>query len=357
LTFTGRSVVVYDLTPGKRYTFTLSSEEELYLAGVTSAEYVASKILYAQDLTITACGSGRLTVQWQPPEDGNVQQWRVRCYNEAGYDKTIITTDLLYTFTDLDHSTACSVEVTAEGMPQGVTTSISANPVTIMDLRCTFTEDMALLVQWLPLSQLPVSQWVLRCRLESGEELVLRTSENHALLLAVPGQVYDFTIETADGNFVFNHSHQYTAENVPLFNSFGLSYTDLNTQLYLLPDGDKWTASDFPEDGSTDHLFLGQRGALVVTSGISPEVSENPVRIQFVFHSASGELLGISEMTMEWNKMWSDGLGILPLPQLLDVESQYILTVYLDGMYALREDFTLLPSPLVEDPQIQEPAI
>jgi hypothetical protein len=74
-----------------------------------------------------------------------------------------------------------------------------------------------------------------------------------------------------------------------------------------------------------------------------------------VLHNASGALLGVSEVTTEWDNMWHDGLCILPLPELVDAEGAYILTVYFDGMYALREDFAVLPAPVTEDPEIQEP--
>lgn len=352
LAFTGRSVVVRNLEPGKKYTFTLFSDDGLYVSGNFVTEFVATNILYAQDLTIVSCGGGRLTATWQPTEDGNVQQWRVRCYNESGYDETILTTDLTHTFTGIDHSTACTVEVTAVGMPQGVSASISANPVNIVDFRCSFTEDMALQVQWLPVSQIPITDWVLRCRLDNGTELLVHSEESRVMLLALPGCVYSFTIETSDGNYVFNASHQYTADEVLPFTGYGISHTDLSEKLYLLPEGDKWTMADFPEGGSTDHLFLGQKGALVVMSGIQPEASDNNVLIRFVLHDGNGKLVGISEVTFVWNKMWKNGYCILPIPELPEVEGHYILTVYFDGMYALREDFSMLPSP-VEEPEIQ----
>ena len=175
------------------------------------------------------------------------------------------------------------------------------------------------------------------------------------MILAIPGQNYHFTIETADGNFVFNNSYAYTAEDVYPFTGYGLNLEDLSQKLYVLPEDGNWTMEDFPEEGSTDHLFLGQKAALVVMSGIQPEASENIIRIQFALHDGNGKLLGVSEVTMVCNEVWLDGYCILPIPELPEAEGQYILTVYFDGMYALREDFTVLPAPVVEDPEIQEP--
>lgn len=355
LTFTGRSVVVRDLVAGKHYTFTLSSDGGLYLAGKTQVDYVATNILYAQGLTITACGGGRVSVQWLPSEDGNVQQWHVRCFNEAGFDQTIVTSDLSHTFTGLDHSTACTVEVTAAGMPAGVSTSISANPVSIVDFRLSFTEDMAVLVQWLPVSQIPVEDWVLRCVLDSGEELVMHVQDHQVLMLALPGETYHFTLQTADGNYIFNGSHTFTVQDVAEFCGYGLTRGDLSAILSLLPEGDQWTMDDFPEDSATDRLVLGLHYALVLRSGILPEFSSNLVRVQFVLHDAGGKLLGISEQTVEWNDLLGSGGSILPVPDLPQTEGDYILTLYLDGMFALRQDFSMVAPPPVEDPEIGEP--
>jgi hypothetical protein len=41
---------------------------------------------------------------------------------------------------------------------------------------------------------------------------------------------------------------------------------------------------------------------------------------------------------------------------LPEAEGAYILTVYFDGMFVLEQDFSVLPSPVAEDPEIQEPA-
>lgn len=355
LAFTGHCVVIRDLVEGKKYTFTLFSDEGLYLAGKCETEFVACNILYAQNLTITACGGGRLTAQWQPTEDGNVQQWRVRCFNEAGYEQTILTTDLSYTFAGLDHSTACTVEVTAVGMPKGVSTSISANPVSIVDFRCSFTEDMALQVQWLPVSQIHITDWILRCDLGGGRELVLQLQEPRALMLALPGQTYKFTLETAEGNFVFNAQHEYTTAEVFPFTGYGLNLVDLSHKLYVLPEGNKWKPEDFPEGSHVEQLLPGQQAALVIMSGIQPEASENPTIIRFILHDGTGKLMGVSEITAQWEDLWQEGFCILPIPILPEAEGEYILTVYFDDMFVLERDFSILPPPVVEDPEIQEP--
>lgn len=357
ISFTGRSVVVDDLVAGALYTFTLASPDGLYLAGQTQVQFLATNILYAQNLSITACGGGSLTAVWDQSEHSNVTEWRVRCFNESGYNVTVTTTDLTYTFTDLDHSTPCTVEVTAVGMNRSVSTSISANPVTVESFHCDFSQDMALQVTWTYAGELCANGWILRCSINSGEELVLPLAHELANLLAIPGATYDFTIETADGSFVFANSYSYTAQEIVYFAGYGLNHVDLSHKLYPLPEKEDYTPKDFPEGGHTTQLMPGQKAAFVIMTGLRPEASENMVDIRFVLHDANGVLLLTDSTSLMWDSMWNKEFCILPIPTLPEAEGDYILTVYFDAMFVLQQELTILPPPVVEDPEMQEPEI
>src|SRR5699024_5642263 len=65
--FTGHTVTLNGLTVGKRYTLTLENDAGLSLSGDYTMEYVASKLIFAQDVTITSTGTGDITVHWNPP--------------------------------------------------------------------------------------------------------------------------------------------------------------------------------------------------------------------------------------------------------------------------------------------------
>lgn len=357
LDFTGHSVVVSDLVAGALYTFTLVSPDGLYMAGQTQAQFQATNILYAKDLTITACGGGNLTAQWAQSEDGIVTEWRVRCFNEAGYNVTVTTTDLSCTFTDLDHTTACTVEVTAVGMNRSVSTSISANPVTVENVSCTFSQDMTILVTWQYSAQNPVDGWVLRYRIHEGDEIAIPLTDASVNLLAIPGGSYSFTIETAQGCFVFNNSYHFVANDVTAFAGYGLNLMDLNQKLYPLPEGEDWTGEDFPADGFSTEFLPGQKAAFVIMSSLRPEASENLVDIRFVLHDSQGKFVQGDSLPMVWEEMWQKEFCILPIPALPEAEGEYLLSLYFDGMFVFTQDVTILP-PVVEDvPEAEEPAI
>jgi hypothetical protein len=357
MNFTGRSVVVSDLVAGALYTFTLVSPDGLYMAGQTQVQFQATNILYAKDLTITACGGGRLTASWAQSADGTVTEWHVRCFNESGYNVTVTTTDLFYTFTGLDHSTSCTVEVTAEGMNQSVSTTISANPVTVESFACGFTQDLALEVTWTYSGQAPAGGWLLRYSINGGEESVLPLEDVISNILAVPGATYMFTIETAEGNFVFNSSHSFTATDIPIFSGYGITAADMTWSMFLWPDKELHDPNDIPAENYKTEFILGLQAGFVIALGTKTENYRNNVSIQFVLHDSQGNVLQQYSATSLWSDLWKDSYCLLPIPALAAIPGDYVLTVYFDGAFVHQQAYSVL-EPIVDDvPQPEDGTI
>lgn len=357
LSFTGRSVVVSGLEAGAKYTFTLTSPDGLYMAGQTQAEFTATNILYAKDLTITACGGGSLTARWLPPEDGEVTQWRVRCYNESGYNVTVTTSDLSYTFTDLDHSTPCTVEVTAVGMNRSVTTSISANPVTVTGFTCDLTEDRALAISWEYAAQLPVEGWVLRYSVDGSEEKVL-LQHSSVTIQAVYNGNYSFTLETADGSTVFGGSYAHTVQDLELFGKYAVTAKDLTVQSFLLLEGDGWRAADIPAENFRIAFEAGETAGLLITALLQePEDIEAQMHIQFVLHDANGIHLQTDSMILDWQEMWDESTCVLLLPYMPEAAGEYVISLYFDGCFVFQQDISVTEPAVNNGSQTGEPAI
>ncbi len=208
LSFSGHSVTVSDLVIGAEYTFTLSSGDDVYLAGQTSVRFVASSIVFAQDLTIPFCGNGKLTAVWNTPEGITVSGWIVRCYNENGYDETRSTTETSCSFEGLDLRTGYTVEVFAAGMNQCVYTTIAANPIQITSAHFDATEPGVLRFTWTFSGSAPDGGWIVTYAIgESSYEM--NCSDPLALLAAVPGESYTLTLKAADGSPVFGGEIRY----------------------------------------------------------------------------------------------------------------------------------------------------
>ncbi len=345
--FTGRSVIIGDLVAGKRYTFTLTSPDELYIAGKTQVEFVASNILYAQDLTITACGDGKLTAQWQQPKDGTVTEWRVRCFNEAGYNVTITTTELSYTFTDLDHSSPCTVEVTAVGMNQSVSTSISAQPVTVTDFRCEANGTGALLVQWDYTGIAPAEGWLLHY-LVGGVEYTVTLEEPTVNLLAIPGE-YQFMIQTVSGNFVFNNAHSYQAEAVASFANYGITVDDLTWMPVILPENGNWKPSDFDLNDYRIVFDPSEQAGIWITSALRPVSSENKVLVDMVICDEGGKVVASIASETVWNDLWKKSNCVLPITQMPQTAGAYTVHIFFDGSLVCSQniDIAQAEQPLV----------
>ena len=120
ITFAGHTVNIPDLSVGKEYTLILEPVNELYLTGQTQLTHLASTILYAQNLQILGFKDNALTITWDAPSDITIPSWIVRCYNDAGYDKTIVTEDTTLIFEQLDTTAGYTVEVKAANMTLGI---------------------------------------------------------------------------------------------------------------------------------------------------------------------------------------------------------------------------------------------
>lgn len=340
--FTGHSTTIYGLSDGALYTFTLESDSQLYMAGTTQVQYLATNILVAKELQITACGGGSLTVQWQQPENGNVSKWRVRCYNEDGYDVTVLTNDCSYTFTDLTHGSPCTVEVIAEGMERSVSTVIAANPITIKSFTHTITDEMGLMVQWQHLGPAPEGGWLLTCRIGDGVPFELRTAEPSALLMLLPETVYSFSIAAADGRYLFGAEQSLTTSELTLFSDFGIDAAQLQASLYVWPDADIWDWTDIPEENYRNSFTYGETAGLLLTANTDVAASENSVNVQFVLVGANGMPIRMDSASLIWNGMWQDGHCCLSVPYLPEVPGTYSLLLYFDGKFVCQQEITIV---------------
>ncbi len=209
ISFSGHSVVITELMIGAEYTFTLRPEADLYIAGQSSVQFTASQIIFAQNLSVPIYGGGSLTVSWNAPEGVSVESWTVRCYNESGYDKTLTVSGTSCTFTELDHSTACTVEVFAAGMNQCEYITVAPDPLYISAYHFDAADGQKLQLRWSFTGAAPAGGWILQFSI-NGTESEMLCSDSVALLPATAGGVYFITLLAADGTTVYGGTTEYT---------------------------------------------------------------------------------------------------------------------------------------------------
>ena len=340
--FTGHTVTIFGLTPGTQYTFRLISDSDAPLAGQTETIFTAQSILRAEDLTVTACGGGSMTVQWSQPNAPQGQVWLLRCYNGTGYDETFTTTDLTYTFTGLDHSTGYTVIVTAEGMPQSVSTSITAEPINVTGYTVSTEDPYKLMIQWTFTGAAPENGWSFIYQLDGGNQITLACPENIATLAVIPGCSYEFMVRPTDDITFFTQSSSYTAGEMPVFQGFGITADDLTIQTVLRPEGDDWSYQDLTADSYRCEFTEGERAGLLMKVGKNFSLSDEPVAVVFAIRDDSANLISAETINTTWEALWSGVYCALDIPVLPQSSGSYTLSFCINGMLIAQLTLTVI---------------
>ncbi len=342
-TFTGRSVTVSDLVIGANYTFTLSSAEELYMIGQTQVSFLARKLLFAQDLAILACGGGSLTASWNAPDGETVESWTVRCYNESGYNETFTTTETSYTFTGLDHSVPCTVEVFAEGMNQSQFVQIQANPVTVNAFHFDGSDQKQLNISWDFLGTAPEGGWIVHVTVD-GTALPQQTvAANSATTIYVPEAKYEIRIVPANGVPCFNTDTTYETPEAETFAGFDLTAADLTVRLCLRPDQETWDYNNVAESAYKTSFKADERAAVTILSVNRRQKVDETVMVTLVLRKSDGTLVQTEVSDIGWLDIWSSSRkGKLDLPALPQELGDYTLSIYFNGQIVTVQNFSIV---------------
>lgn len=341
IVFAGHSVTVYDLSVGNEYSFTLSSNDEANVVGQTQLTYLARTVTRAQNPVITACGNGSLTVQWEMPEDETVTQWTVRCYDGSGYDQTITTNHCSFTFNGLSHETACTIEIIADGMKQGVSVSIEADPLNITAFTQAVVEDGQILVSWQFTGTAPENGWIVNWCHDGGEIQTLETLEPQVFIPYIPNSEYTLSLIPANGAVIFGHTHNFTAPEAELFSGYGITKANLQFMLCAVPGTPGWTWDSIPEDSYKSNFKPGETAGFVVWCDGPMDEADEMLSITFILRDQNGALLDISEIDAAWNSMWNLGFTELDIPVMPQSPGSYRLYIYWNGMLTTAQDFTV----------------
>lgn len=341
-TFSGHKVTMNGLTPGKLYTFRLSADGDMPLAGQTELQYTAQKIITAQDLQVTACGGGSMSIAWTQPDAPSGQIWYLRCYNDAGYDQTVSTTEYLYTFTGLDHSTGYTVTVMADGMPQSVSTSISANPINITAYTATAMTPYAFTLSWEYTGTAPKDGWVLRYSINNSDEFHVSCPSNEIFLTLISDATYEFTVIPADNVTYFTQSYIYTAPTVTPFEGYGITAENIKPSLVLRPDSDQWSIEDLTDDSYKTVFRAEEKAAILLNVATDFSLSEDAMNIVFVIRDNAAQLISAEQYNTSWQALWKESNCLLDLPQMPNQSGEYYLDLYFNDAMVVTLPFTVL---------------
>ena len=326
----GHMATVSGLTVDKEYTFSLVSEEGIYLQGQTQLVYTAQKIAYAQDITMESYSQGTLVLSWTSTEGTNPESWSIHCYHENGGEIDLEVKECSATIEGLDPKYAYTIEITAQGMTQNSRTYLSANPIVID----SFTEDTSdpgqLSITWQYQGQAPEGGWLVLYSInDSTTQEVVRTDTNTAVISpVVPGAVYHFSVQSAQGTKVFGDTWETDLPDPVSFADCGTTASSIDVSMCETPEVLTWTADDVKN--YTTSFTVGQKASLVLRC-----YSYNPVSTRIVttmvFRDTDGNCLYALAQESTWINMWYRGWCYFDIERLPQQAGSYQMELYFNG--------------------------
>ena len=347
VTFTGTSVSITDLTVGKMYTFVLDAGDNLSVSGATKLEYMAPRLIRAQDVHLSSDSSDTINIYWRTPGDTVVDSWQVRCYSENGYDQQLTVTETTAQFTGLDSSSAYTVEITASGMTQPARESISANPIRVNEFQMEDGQS-DLKLTWDYTGTAPADGWLLMYSIDgSTVPNVIKCGDASAVISPkIPGAKYQFTLQSADGTTVLNSAYTYVCPQAQDLNENKLTADKISGKLLPTPEQSAWRMHTLEDDAYTDQFAAGQSISLVLHADAEFYLPGYDLDILYVLRDGYGNVLTdlLGQEHTYWNNFWSAGdshYGELTLPKLPDAPGSYTLSLYFNGSFVGEFPFTI----------------
>ena len=346
-TFDGHSVSISDLSVGKMYTFTLDAGDDLTLGGEKSLQLMATRLILAENLTVSASGDNDIAVRWDTPGDVVVDSWDVRCYSDSGYEERTTVTDSEAVFIGIDPTASYTVEVVASGMTQPARTSITANPIRVKELNVDDTAARKLSVSWQYDGEAPEGGWLLIYTVDGSGRSVVKCEKASAVISPrIPGAKYAFTIQAADGTSVLGGTHTYTCPDGKAFNQFEFNLDTLQADLLKTPDKENWYCEGVGEDAFTDTFASGDSISVALRNSESFYLPGSEVEVLYVIRDAYGNVLPdyVSTQNVYWKNIWLGGNaknGELTLPKVPTGSGSYVLNLYVDAMELAELSFTI----------------
>lgn len=340
-TFTGHTVTITGLTIGADYAFRLTPSSVLYLTGNHQINYTPQKIVYAQDLIIDSCGNGSLTATWNAPEGAHGQVWTVRCYNDVDFDVTITTSDCFATFDGLNHDTGYTVKVTASGMTQSVSTSVSPNPVTITEFSTDTSVPGELKVSWAFDGSVPTQGWELSYSIDGTPLQTLTCTDNTATLPYYPGSKYTFHVKPIENITYFGEPFTFEAPKATPFEGYLVTGSDMDFAMIVKPDAEHWDRYSLaPEDYKTK-FNADESVAFLVHLLKQYNTSEDMIVTSYIIRNHAGQPVSLNTEQRTWGDMWDGGYCHLEVPEMPTTVGEFTIEIYFNGHFVTTQEFSI----------------
>lgn len=339
--FVGKHITISGLDTTAEYTFRISPEDALYITGNDTIRFTPQKVVYAQELAVESYADGAMTVVWKVPEGTQEQTWIIRCYNDAGYDQSFSTTKTTATFEGLDPSTGYTVTITAEGMTQSQTLTVSPDPVHITGFNADRTSPWMLELGWDFTGQAPASGWKLSYTMDGGSPIAVICPENKTTIPLAPGSTYEVDVQPAEDITFFPMPYTYGPVETERFSSHTVSASDMSLTMHAVPTEENWTADTLAAAETKTSFASAEKACLLIQLSKTYEVSDQKITTTFVIRDSNNSLVSAEQTTRTWDEMWHDRKCAATIPQLPSTPGAYTLDLYMEDQYVSTLTFTI----------------
>ena len=338
------SAMITGLTVGKVYTFKLDGGTNFELSGETTVEFLASRLVLAENIEIASENGQDITVSWKTPGDTVVNSWNVRCYTKNGLDAQETVTGNQARFSGINPAEDYTIEITAEGMIQPVKAFITANPLNITEFHVDESKWKEMKLTWDSAGTAPEGGWVLVYTTDGGNSQSIKCEKPAAVIPNfIPNTEYRFTVHAADNRSIYNNVFTYRTNAAESFQEHNIKVDNLSMYLLKTPEDENWRGEDMTE--SFINTFApGETVSVVLHSANDFYVPSNETHIMYVFRSSYGSVLPelVSMESIAWKKIWFGGdhqYGELAIPRTPTAPGQYTLELYFNGKLVKSADY------------------
>lgn len=346
-TVTDHSAMISGLTIGKNYTFTLDGGKDFDVGGKTSVQYMASRLILAENLAITSADGTDITVYWTTPGDVVVESWDVRCYDGYYFEEVKTVTENSAIFTGLDSESHYTVEVTAAGMTQPSTIFISPDPIHVTDFQVEENAKNGMKITWKYNGTGPEGGWLLSYTVDGSGIASIPCSKTSAVISdMIPGANYKFVLSAADDRTIFNNILLHQSGTADPFTEHNFDINNVSINLLRTPDESDWSFETVNSDVFTNTFGIGDSVSIVFQSSSQIYVPSNKTKVQYIFRDSYGNVLPdyITESSCTWKSIWSKEdvkTGELDIPKLPNATGEYLMDLYFNGCYVTQLNITI----------------
>ena len=343
LLFSGHMYTLTGLTIGTEYTFELYPATELYITGNNKTTHIAKKTVRAQDLTVTSCADGKLEAKWSVPEGASVDGWTVHCYNDNGYDKTVVVETNTVILEDIIDTDAYTLEVTASGMSVSERAIVEKNSVTVKDFAAVQTEDGKVKLSWSSTNAAADTAIKICYQVDGSpvQEIVVEGSNSTALIYPLPGSQYTFHLQTLSGSAVLGGTAQLTTKAAESFNDYKVTASRINLRMCKTPKNQNWDRHDLSGSDYTTSFKSGEKASFLMRISGQYGISSDQVTIQFAIRDKNNQVVSVANQTQKWSSMWHRNYGEFDIPALPSAAGSYTVFVYFNGAIIGQQAFTV----------------